>query len=198
MGYLRGYSNYLIHNYRRDVFGEFFKNQQTLEFHIAGHKKIKANIAMNKRYDVVLNMETGQTVTLPKVRLKFFYSAELSEKVKPLITIDEQIRARNLQPIFNPTRRFHVKNKNLYPMMMLKMPITITLLEGEVLEGLITDFTMYEIFLELAKGVQIVLLRHAIYNAIDKTSGRNLLKRFQEKMRDWEKTPLWIEEKTED
>jgi len=76
--------------------------------------------------------------------------------------------------------------------------ISITLLEGEVLEGLITDFTMYEIFLELSPGVEIVVLRHAIFNALDKETNRSLLKKFQDTAKDWKKTPLWVEDGTEE
>ncbi len=198
MGYLRGLSTYLKENYRRDVFGEFKDNNTLLEFQLAGHKKKWAYIAANKRYDLVLKDVQNKLITIPKVHVKFFYPTDLAKNVEKLVKIDEQVRGRNLQPIFNPTRRFHVKNKNLYPLMMLKTPISITLLEGEVLEGLISDFTMYEIFLELAEGVQIILLRHAILSALDKTTNRSLLKKFQDAAKDWEKTPLWVEDGTED
>jgi len=198
MGYLRGLSTYLNQNYRRDLFTEFKENNSFLEFHLAGHKKKLAYIAANKRYDLVLKEVSSKLITIPKVHVKFFYPSELAEKVNPLIKIDEQVRGRNLQPIFNPTRRFHIKNKNLYPLMILKTPISITLLEGEVLEGLITEFTMYEIFLELSPGVEIVVLRHAIFNALDKETNRSLLKKFQDTAKDWKKTPLWVEDGTEE
>lgn len=198
MGYLRGLSSYLKENYRRDVFAEFQDNDSFLEFQLAGHKKKQAQIAANKRYDLILKDAHNKLITIPKVHVKFYYPRELSKKVEKLVRVDEQVRSRNLQPIFNPTRRFHVKNKNLYPLMMLKTPISITLLDGDVLEGLISDFTMYEIFLELAEGVEIIVLRHAIFNALDKETNRSLLKKFQDTAKDWEKTPLWVEDGTEE
>ncbi|MHB2149445.1 hypothetical protein ACX8XP_10345 [Calditrichota bacterium LG25] len=196
MGYLRGLSNYLKENYRRDILSEHQEAGDVLDFHIHGHKTLRGQIHQNLKYDLVVKGTQGNLRQIPKVHIKFFYSAQHSSKIASFIQIDEAIKARQLQPILNPTRRYHVKNKTLYPMMMLKKPIRLTLLEGEVLQGIIGDFTVYEIILQLNDGLQVVVFRHSILQCVDPENGRNLLKSFQDEVRDWEKTPLWIDEET--
>ncbi len=198
MGYLRGLATYLKENYRRDLFSEFQQQGEILDFHLHGHKILRGRIVKNIKYDVLIRDLQDKVHKIPKVHIKLLYPAEVAAQLLPFIQIDEQVKARNFQPIFNPTRRYHVKNKSLYPMMMLKKPIAFTLLEGEQLQGLISDFTLYEIILQPQPGLEFIVLRHAIYQCSDPETGRNLLKKFQDQAKDWQNTPLWVEDGTED
>ncbi|MBW2103558.1 MAG: hypothetical protein JRH05_13000, partial [Deltaproteobacteria bacterium] len=95
-----------------------------------------------------------------------------------------------LEPILSPKLRNHIKNKSLYPLMMEREVVFFTLLEGEIIRGVISGFTRYEIQVHMKGGVPVTLLRHAVLDLRNK-KGRCFLKSFQEDRRDWEKSTLW-------
>ena len=72
-----------------------------------------------------------------------------------------------------------------------KQVLFFTLLEGEIIRGIIADFSQYDITVNLKGGLPVVVLRHSIYDARDKT-GRCLLKTFQDEHQDWQKSPLFV------
>jgi hypothetical protein len=84
-----------------------------------------------------------------------------------------------------------VKNKSLFPLMKQKEVLFFTLLEGEIIRGIIADLSRYDITVSLKGGRPVTILRHAIYNIRNK-EGRSFLRSFQEEHRDWEKRPLYI------
>ncbi len=193
MGYLRGFDEYQKQNYNRDVFKEFKAKGIVLRFHLFGHEEINRKIRKSVTFDLDL-MDRNRTVKrYPKLNIKFYYPAKFQEEIKPLIDNNHEVAAMNLGPIQHIQERYHIKNKTLYPLMMERQAVVITLLEGEVLRGFIDDFTRYEIFLKFHDRLRIVVLRHAILRFED-FRGRNLLKKAQEEQRDWEKSSLWVEE----
>lgn len=131
---------------------------------------------------------------LPKVEMKLFYLAYLAESVRPMIKIDKKIQALGLDPIFSPQKRYFVKNKSLFPLMKDQEVVFFTLLEGEIIRGIITGFSRYEITASMKTGDPVTILRHSIYDLRNK-KGRCFLKSFQEEHRDWEKNRLFVPEK---
>jgi sRNA-binding regulator protein Hfq len=69
--------------------------------------------------------------------------------------------------------------------------VIFTLLEGEVIKGIITAFSRYEITVHLKGGVLVTILRHSVYDLRNKRQ-RCFLKSFQERHRDWEKNDLYV------
>ena len=68
--------------------------------------------------------------------------------------------------------------------------VFFTLLEGEILRGLITAFSRYDINLNLKGGLPLVILRHSVHELRNK-KGRSFLKRFQAQSKDWQKSDLF-------
>ena len=116
--------------------------------------------------------------------LKFRYEQLIKAK-------DKKIKELKLDSILSPRERYHIKNKSLFPLMHEREVVFFTLLEGEMLRGIICDFSRYEITLKLKGGTPVTILRHAIYDLRDK-KGRCFLKSFQETRRDWEKSSLYV------
>ncbi len=193
MGYLRGLTEYLKRNYDRDIFKEFKFKNTLLHFHLVGHQELTRKIRKSVTFDVDLMDRNKQVQRYPKLHIKFYYPAKFQEAVKPLIDVNPDIVAKNIQPIRHIRERYHIKNKTLYPLMMERQAVVITLLEGDVLRGFIDDFTRYEIFLKFHDDLRIVVLRHAILRVED-FHGRNMLKDFQDEVKDWKKSSLWVEE----
>ena len=98
-----------------------------------------------------------------------------------------------MEAILAPGKRYHVKNKTLFPLMKEKKVVFMTLLEGEIVRGIIAGFSRYEITVNLKGGIPVTVLRHSIYDLRDK-KGRCFLKSFQDKHKDWEKSGLWTEQ----
>jgi len=188
-----GLREYLEENYQTSVFDPALESKEVWEFHLHGRRIVKARVLENLKYD--LRLGTGETVEehLPKTDIKLLYPAARSDAVTPLLKIDRKVRNLQMEPIIPPRMRHHIKNKSLFPLMKERRVVFFTLMEGEVVKGLITGFTRYEITVSLKGGIPVFILRHGVYDLRDK-KGRSFLKSFQETHRDWEKSDLFASE----
>jgi len=190
MGHLVGLKEYLEATYHHSVFDQALQSQQPWELHLHGQRVIKATVVENLTYDLKVHTEGQGQEELPKINVKFLYQADLAAAVRKLIKIDQKTQALALSPILAPHQRHFVKNKTLFPLMKERQVAFFTLLEGEMIRGIVADFSRYEIILHLKGGLPIVMLRHSIYDLRNK-QGRCLLKVFQDQHKDWEKSALF-------
>lgn len=193
MGNLLGLQDYLDESYKKSIFEIARGSGQPWEFHIHGGRINRGKILEDLTYELKLDIEAGGELVLPKVEVKLVYPVDLSESVRSLIKINEKVRALGLGPIFSPHMRNFVKNKSLYPLMKDKEVVFFTLLEGEIIRGVITGFSRYDISINLKNGNPVTILRHSIHDLRNK-KGRCFLKKFQEEHRDWERNPLFVSE----
>lgn len=193
MGYLKGLQEYMDSNYSLSFFDPAAKSGQSFLFHLHGHRIMQARILENLVYDLRCETERKMEETIPKVHVKMLYSLGLSERVQPLLKTDNHVKGLGLEPIFSPRKRYFVKNKSLFPLMQQKEVLLFTLLEGEVLKGIVADFNRYEITLHLKGGLPVTLMRHSLYDVRNK-KGRCFMKSRQEELKDWEKSPLFVSE----
>ena len=191
MGYLLGLQEYLDEMYHVSVFDQARNSGQTWEFHLHDRRIIKATVVENLTYDLKLVIEGAGEELIPKINVKLLYPVELSESVKPILKIDKKVRGLGLEPIPSPRERHHIKNKTLFPLMKDKQVLFFILLEGEIIRGIITGFSRYEVTVNLKGGIPVTVLRHCVYDLHDK-KGRCFLRSFQEDNRDWEKSPLFV------
>lgn len=192
MGHLLGLQEYLDEHYGHSVFDQVLNSKQPWEFHVHGCRILRATVLENLKYDVKLQIEGQQGLeVLPKVQVKCLYTVELADSIRGFIKRDEKVKALNLEPIFSPHKRYFVKNKSLFPLMKEKEVVFFTLLEGEIIRGIIAGFTRYDITVHLKGGKPVTILRHSLYDLRNK-KGRCFLKHFQEENRDWEKSPLFV------
>lgn len=191
MGYLRGLSEYLEKEYACTVFDTASQSGHPWELQLHGSKVITATIVRSLKYDLEILSSDISDKILPKVNIKFLYPAAAGDQVRPLIKIDKTVKALNLEPIASPRERYHIKNKSLYPLMHERTVVFFTLLEGEIVKGIVAGFSRYEIRVNLKGGLPITVLRHAVYDLRDKR-GRCFLKEFQETHRDWRKSDLYV------
>ncbi len=190
MGFLSGLKEYLNENYGESIFDEACRSKEPWVLHLHGHRIIRAKIRVNLVYDIKIEASDAEASVLNKTDVKFLYPLTLSEQVKPLLKVDKKVSKQALEPIIKPSLRHHVKNKSLFPLMMERQVVFFTLLEGEIIKGLITGFSRYEITCSLKGGLPVTILRHAIYDLRNK-KGRSFLKSVQEKHKDWRKSPLY-------
>ena len=191
MGFLSGLQEYLKETYGTSVFDQACESKTPWEFHLHGHRIIRAEIHKNLVYDLKIKSDDTQELVLSKTDVKVLYPQEISKKVHTLLTTDPKITKATLEPIIAPALRHHIKNKSLFPLMKERKVVFFTLLEGEIIKGLITGFSRYEITCSLKGGLPVSILRHAVYDLRDK-KGRSFLKSFQESRKDWEKNDLYV------
>lgn len=191
MKYLRGFKDYLDENYLDSVFDSAKNLNNYWTFHLHGQQLLSAIITQNSTYEVELTDENQVSTTIPKTQIKLLYPSESSQKIQKSIKFDPKVKKLLLQPIITARPRYHIKNKSLFVLMKEKQVVFFTLLEGEIIRGLVTAFTRYDITVNLKGGVPVTLLRHGTYDLRDK-KGRCYLKSFQEIHRDWKKSELYI------
>ena len=191
MGNLLGLQEYLDESYHKSIFEQAMDSGKPWEFHIHGHRIIRGTILEDLTYDLKVDIEGNGEQALPKIELKLVYPVHIADSVRPMTKIDEAVRALGLSPIFSPHMRNFVKNKSLFPLMEDKEVLFFTLLEGEIIKGMITGFSRYEITARMKTGNPVTILRHSIYDLRNK-KGRCFLKKFQEEHRDWEKSSLFV------
>ena len=193
MGYLTGLEEYLEGSYNKSIFEQVVYSREPWEYHLHGHRSIRARALENLTYELKVHTEAQQEQVLSKVEIKLLYPAHLDESVRPLIKMDKEVQKLELSPILSPRQRYFVKNKSLFPLMKDREVVFFTLIEGEIIRGIITDFSRYEITVSLKGESPITILRHSIYDLRSK-KGRCFLKSFQEDHRDWEKCSLFVSE----
>ena len=191
MGHLLGLKEYLDKKYNTSVFDQAVASGKPWELYLHDRRTITATVLENRKWDITVQIAGQAKEELQKIQVKFLYPADLNEFVKPLIRIDRKVEALGLEAILAPGKRCFVKNKSLFPLMKEKDVLFFTLLEGEIIRGIIADFSRFEITVNLKGARPVTILRHAIYNLRNK-EGRSFLKSFQEELRDWEKSPLYI------
>jgi sRNA-binding regulator protein Hfq len=193
MGYLKGLDEYLEEGYEKSIFDFTSESGEPYIFHVHGLKVLNARIKDITRYDLILKFENGNEELLPKIQIKFTYPAQFTSASEKMIKSDKKLKEMKLEPIYSPRHRHFVKNKSLFPLMKDRQVLFFTLLEGEIIRGIVSDFSRYDITVRLKGGIPLTILRHAIYDLRDK-KGRCYLKSFQEEHRDWEKSHLYITE----
>lgn len=193
MGELSGLSEYLEKTYDISVFDTVLASGKPWVFYLHGNDSLKAVILENRKWDMTMDVDGKGKEEIQKIQIKYLYPADLDESVRPLIKRDQNVQAQNLGPIFAPGYRYFVKNKSLFPLMKEREVLFFTLLEGEIIKGILTDFSRYDVTVNMKGGLAVTILRHSIYDIRNK-KGRSFLKSFQEKHRDWEKSPLFIPE----
>ena len=191
MGHLLGLQEYLDEKYNTSIFNQAVASGKPWEFHLHGRCTIKASVLENRKWDISVNIVGQAKEELQKIQVKFLYPEDLSESIKPLIKMHKNIEGLGLEAILAPGKRYFVKNKSLFPLMKEKEVMFFTLLEGEMIRGIIVDFSRYDITVSLKGSRLVTILRHAIYDIRNK-GGRSFLRSFQEEHRDWQKCPIYV------
>lgn len=189
--HLAGLREYLNTACEQSVFERALAAQDLWECHLHAHRMARLRVTANLTYDLQVDVEGEEPEDLPKLHVKLLYPAAQAAAVAPLIKTDPRVRAQELKPIPSPAARHHVKNKSLFVLMKDRDVVFFTLLEGEIVRGVIGDFSRYDITVNIKGGLPVVVLRHSVYDLRDK-QGRCYLKSFQDTHRDWQKSEYFV------
>jgi sRNA-binding regulator protein Hfq len=192
---ISGFNHYLEQNCEHSTFTELLASGAYWYFYLHGGELIAARIVADRVYDfdaLPADMDASAPMhprAIAKLDVKLMYPAEFRGQVEKLLKTDEKVAERCLSPIAWPGERHHIKNRTLFPLMKENVVVFITLLEGEVVRGLIGGFSRYEITVKLKGGIPVTVLRQAVYDIRDK-QGRCYLKSVQQQAKDWLKSTL--------
>lgn len=190
MAELKGLRNYLDASYDDSIFDTITSSQKNWSFHLHGQQVITGKLLENQQYDICIGWDDKETC-VQKTEIKLAYPHHMAERILPLIKKkDKKVAKKQLEPIIEVRNRHFIKNKTLYPLMMGKEVVYFTLLEGEIIRGIITGFSRFDITMGLKGGVPLTFFRHSIFDARNK-KGRCLLKTTQQISRDWKKSALF-------
>lgn len=193
MKHLKGLKEYLDDHYEQSFLDQARASGREWVFHLHGDRVIKSAAFHTEPYELTFEPQGQKPETVHKTELKFFYPQEYEAAVFKALKRDATIRSKGLGPYYYTRDRFFVKNKSLYPLMLDREVVFATLLEGEILRGVISGFNRYEINLYLKGGLPVTFLRHALA-ALRNKKGRSFLKRDQERTRDWKKSAYYTEQ----
>lgn len=170
---------YLDAHYHESIFDELVASGADATLYIHDHLTRSGIVKENKKYAILFRPQDGKEEEIQKVTIKFLCLSDVHPSVEPLIRINQEVKAKEIGPIFAPGPRHHIKNKTLFPLMNQRQVLFFTLLEGEVLRGIISGFSRYEITLSMKGGLPVTILRHAVYDLREK-KGRCFLKKVVE------------------
>ncbi len=120
MGHLLGLQEYLDEFYNTSIFNKGATSKKKWELHLHTHRIISARVVENLKYDLKVGIDEGENEIIPKVSIKLLYPEELSKAVSSLLTTDKKVKGLGLAPILAPGKRYHIKNKSLFPLMKKK------------------------------------------------------------------------------
>lgn len=192
MGVLDGFKEYLNVSYQNSIYKTALASGEYYKFYMHEDRIIDAKVVEDLIYDVKLDIKDQGEEILSKILVKFMIKSEFSEQIGNLIKSDNKVKNMNLPPIKLISGRYYVKNKSLYHLMKEKQVVFFTTIEGDIIRGLITDFTEYDIMVSLKGGIPVTIFRHSIHDVRNK-QGRCFLKSFQQKQKDWKKSSLYID-----
>ncbi len=170
-----GLNQYLKENYDTSVFDLALSDRSPWVYHLHEQKIVQAQIARNSTYQIALSIEEGPETEIDKTSVKLLYPAIHAPKAGKLIKTDPKLKAEPIAPIIYPKGRHHIKNKALFPLMQQREVLFFTLLEGEIIRGLVMAFSRYDLTIGLKGGIPIVVMRHSVWDVRDK-KGRCYLK----------------------
>jgi hypothetical protein len=191
MGHIDGLRDYLKTVYNLSIFDQALERKELWTMHLHGQRVVQARVLENKQYEMVIDIAGQGSEDIHKLQVKCLYPADYTDAFAKMLKIDRKIQALELEPIYAPAERYNVKNKTLFPLMKERQVVFCTLMEGELIRGIVADLSRYDLTLHAKGGLPVTILRHSIYDMRNK-QGRCMLKSFQQQHRDWEKSPLFV------
>jgi len=165
---LAGLDDYLRAHQKDSIFAQEAGRGTSWCLFLHGNERKVGKIQSDQTYEIDLLTQEGVVEKIHKVKVKILCEASREQEVVALLKTDETLKAAPEGPHFGPRYRHHIKNKTLYPLMNRREVLFFTMLEGELLRGIVAGFSRFEISLHMKGGVPAVLLRHAVFDVRDK------------------------------
>ena len=158
MKHLVGFREYLTAGYDQSVFQRALAAQDLWEFRLHSHRVERLRVTTNLTHD--LQVDTGgrnsrrPAETARQAHVSRSASRRSSVPTSSLTPVSGRCSS---SPFCHPRTRRHVKNKSLFVLMKDREVAFFTLLEGEIVRGIVSDFSRYDITVHIKGGLPVVL-----------------------------------------
>ena len=150
----------------RPTFGNLYIQKQIefqtdMIFGLYDHQIISGTIQGFNKYEFTLRID-DENLEISRKNLKFCYKTQDDGKLQAIFHYDEEIRDRKLGPVGSSEEGFQIDTGQLVAARVDRIPIEVTMREGEVFRGSVDWESPNEIKLVLRNGSKIVLFRSAV------------------------------------
>ena len=130
-------------------------------FGLYDHQFISGTILGFNKNEFILRVD-GEDLEVSRKNLKFCYKAQDTDKLEAILQHDETIQDLKLGPAGPSEDGFQIDTRQLVSAREDRVPIEVTMREGEVFRGSVDWESPSEIKLVLRNGAKIVLFRSAV------------------------------------
>ncbi|MEW6439790.1 MAG: hypothetical protein AB1640_02540 [bacterium] len=171
-----GFEEYCRAHQKESIFERERGQASTWTLFLHGDSLVTGSISGSETYECNIRPGEGSEEKVHKVRVKFLCPAAVHEEVTGQMKRNEEVQRRKEGPHFLPRFRHAMEDRTLFELMTRREVLFFTMLEGEILRGIIRSFSSYEIVVGMRREVPVILLRHAIYDVRDKR-GKSYVKK---------------------
>ncbi len=114
------------------------------------------------QYDVRLETQAGEAVTVRKLDILYFFEARELARVQKARKLDRAVAGKALAPELAPGKRTHFKHAVFQRLIESQKDTALTTRRGQTLRGKVVRFDLYEVDLKLGKGPLVTFCRHAL------------------------------------
>lgn len=115
-------------------------------------------------YQAILKAEDGTQVEAHKLSLKYAYDTDAWKKVRKALKKDKRLASKGLAPAKQPQDRYTCSDKRLFGYVDSGAEVQATLVDGDVLRGVVQWFSRYEFGLMIKGDVEVTVFRHALHD----------------------------------
>ncbi len=126
-----------------------------------GH--IEGIISRRLTYALAVVLVNGEVHHLEKLNIKYMYKQDEMSQVVQDIEVDADLKAQNLVSIVPRSERFQIDDRVLARCRKEKNPVRLILRGGEIITGVISWFSQYEMKIFLAHGGNVIVFRHGLH-----------------------------------
>jgi hypothetical protein len=171
--------DYVLEEQRREDHRSLYGQQSVLEdaakdgkprvFGLHGHRLVCAVVKSLNKYEVELEADASGGApadalgTVHKLQFKFGSTITDLDAIRAALGQDPE-RFAIAEPVVRPQERYRCSDKRLFSWLDAGNEVEVTTLEGEVITGPLSWIARFEIGVSVAKGLDLVVFRHAIAN----------------------------------
>jgi sRNA-binding regulator protein Hfq len=125
-------------------------------------RTLKGRVVAVEPYQVQFQVDGGEVETLHKLKLLYSYAPEDWKAVKKGVRVDKKQGQQPEEPAVRPQDRYSCSDRRLFGYLDRAVDVNVTLLDGEILRGVLTWFGRYEFGLKLRSDAEVTVFRHAL------------------------------------
>lgn len=162
--YTRRFDDHRKGNRVRSVLDEVKESGSPVVLGLHGGQELEAKITGSDTYSIIAVPPGAEARDIHKLQVKYAYRPDDAKRVAKARVAGVAEGFEPKGPIERPQDRYACSDKRLYRYLDRKIPVVVTLLEGERFAGRVEWFSRFEI--QLAQGDQplVTVFRHALAN----------------------------------